>query len=423
VVHPAAGGRTFSYRYGTAGRHRPDRIEESGAPRLDLGWGADGQLCSRIRPGRPPESYRWTADGMLSEIEVPAAGRTTRIVYDHAGARLKTVEGASTTLHLDGTEAAPRGEVVETVRFPTGFCRIPAGNPGAARCYFTDGANVGAVTRGDGAGPSVITYSPFGQPAVIQGQRPGFGYGARRADAATGLVDFGARFYDPESRIFVRPDPLVVQGAPGWESLGLLNPYSYAANNPTSRVELDGRNWKSLKGYSLEWRQLQQAYGPHAGHVMGYHFALDTVYQFVPGANYAHAVVTGKTYVEHRNNLEGSGRLIGALGLTAELGLTLMTGGAGRAPKAPAPVRPPRRLKPLTVGADDAARPAAAVGTSGTGAASGGRAAALGRKLDYLFGRATGRLHNIERSTDMLRQMERIGLRDTPRAPIGLKSL
>ncbi len=37
----------------------------------------------------------------------------------------------------------------------------------------------------------------------------------------------------------------------------------------------------------------------------------------------------------------------------------------------------------------------------------------LGRKLEYLFGNATGRAHNIERSTDMLRHMERIGLPDT----------
>ena len=38
----------------------------------------------------------------------------------------------------------------------------------------------------------------------------------------------------------------------------------------------------------------------------------------------------------------------------------------------------------------------------------------LGRKLDYLFGLATGTEHNRDRSRDMLRQMERIGLRDTP---------
>ena len=33
----------------------------------------------------------------------------------------------------------------------------------------------------------------------------------------------------------------------------------------------------------------------------------------------------------------------------------------------------------------------------------------LGRKLDYVLGKATGSAHNVERSQDMLRQMERIG--------------
>jgi hypothetical protein len=41
------------------------------------------------------------------------------------------------------------------------------------------------------------------------------------------------------------------------------------------------------------------------------------------------------------------------------------------------------------------------------------RTADIGRKLEYLFGNATGRAHNLERSADMLRQMERIGLPDT----------
>ena len=35
-----------------------------------------------------------------------------------------------------------------------------------------------------------------------------------------------------------------------------------------------------------------------------------------------------------------------------------------------------------------------------------------GEKLTYLFGKATGSLHNIERSTDMARQLARIGIFD-----------
>jgi len=38
----------------------------------------------------------------------------------------------------------------------------------------------------------------------------------------------------------------------------------------------------------------------------------------------------------------------------------------------------------------------------------------LGNKLQYLYGQATGSQHNINRSGDMLRQLERIGLPDNP---------
>jgi hypothetical protein len=37
----------------------------------------------------------------------------------------------------------------------------------------------------------------------------------------------------------------------------------------------------------------------------------------------------------------------------------------------------------------------------------------LGRKLDFVFGKATGSTHNIQRSLGMAQQMERIGLADT----------
>ena len=44
----------------------------------------------------------------------------------------------------------------------------------------------------------------------------------------------------------------------------------------------------------------------------------------------------------------------------------------------------------------------------------GEAAATLTNKMDFVFGKATGSAHNIERSQDMLRQMERIGLPDSP---------
>jgi len=45
----------------------------------------------------------------------------------------------------------------------------------------------------------------------------------------------------------------------------------------------------------------------------------------------------------------------------------------------------------------------------------------LGQKLDYVFGRATGSAHNIQRSQAMLAQMERIGLSDSAASRIMLQ--
>lgn len=42
-----------------------------------------------------------------------------------------------------------------------------------------------------------------------------------------------------------------------------------------------------------------------------------------------------------------------------------------------------------------------------------GSAADLGRKLEYLFGNATGSAHNISRSLGMLRQLNSVGISDT----------
>jgi RHS repeat-associated protein len=56
-------------------------------------------------------------------------------------------------------------------------------------------------------------------------------------------------------------------------------------------------------------------------------------------------------------------------------------------------------------------------GSGGGGGTSGGGHRGkpeIGRKLDYVFGKATGSKHNIDRSTGMKRQLESIGIFDTP---------
>jgi hypothetical protein len=82
-------------------------------------------------------------------------------------------------------------------------------------------------------------------------------------------------------------------------------------------------------------------------------------------------------------------------------------------------------LAPSATGAFFSSTSSTPPGSSPTpsGGGSGGAPAAgtpgrsvpeLGNKLDYPLGKATGSAHNIQRSTDMLRQLERIGLPDSP---------
>ena len=55
------------------------------------------------------------------------------------------------------------------------------------------------------------------------------------------LLDFGARFYDPATAIFLQQDPLA-------EKYYNLSPYAYCANNPVNFVDPDGEAWiKALK--------------------------------------------------------------------------------------------------------------------------------------------------------------------------------
>ena len=48
------------------------------------------------------------------------------------------------------------------------------------------------------------------------------------------LLDFGARFYDPATAIFLQQDPLA-------EKYYNISPYAYCANNPVNFVDPDGR--------------------------------------------------------------------------------------------------------------------------------------------------------------------------------------
>ncbi|MEU7749689.1 polymorphic toxin-type HINT domain-containing protein, partial [Nonomuraea sp. NPDC049158] len=97
--------------------------------------------------------------------------------------------------------------------------------------------------------PMACTYS-VSRPENASALFTDRGFLGKIEDAATGLDYLGARYYDPAIAKFISTDPELDLRTPEW-----ANPYSYAANDPITQSDPDGRrvdtgNAKSDKTFS-----------------------------------------------------------------------------------------------------------------------------------------------------------------------------
>ena len=81
------------------------------------------------------------------------------------------------------------------------------------------------------------TYDPFGQ-VISGGSDPKHLYNSNPLDAATNLLYYGARYYNPRGPWFTQPDS-VIQDIYNSQD---LNHYAYVRNNPYKYVDPDGQN-------------------------------------------------------------------------------------------------------------------------------------------------------------------------------------
>lgn len=97
-------------------------------------------------------------------------------------------------------------------------------------------------------------YSAFGQETIFDAQgnqlqessvHNPWRYAEKRIDKETGLLFFGARYYDPQIGRWISPDPLGTLDGP--------NPYAYLHNNPLNYVDRFGLLSESKHGYSYTY--------------------------------------------------------------------------------------------------------------------------------------------------------------------------
>lgn len=215
--------RRGAYTYGT----RPHAVTGAGTDTYT--YDATGLMTSGA--GR---TLTWNGDNRLESVVSGATIMT--FTYDADGARIQQVEGSTTRRYLgDDYEITIAGETSKDISI-TGS--LVARKEGATR-YWVHTDHVGSVqVVTDASGDEVYRkkYHPFGEVLSTGGA---FTYGPRgftgQRHDASGLLYLHARYYDPALGRFISPDPTI----PATDTIG-LNRYTYAANDPVDRTDIDG---------------------------------------------------------------------------------------------------------------------------------------------------------------------------------------
>ncbi len=96
------------------------------------------------------------------------------------------------------------------------------------------------LSGGDMPGVSQVSYKPYGEILRSDSKGPDvfrFKYSGQEEEAASGLINYKSRFYDPQLGRFLQPDSV----ASGNEAFG-MNRYMYVNGNPPNYVDPSGKN-------------------------------------------------------------------------------------------------------------------------------------------------------------------------------------
>ena len=112
--------------------------------------------------------------------------------------------------------------------------RIAKMDPDGTMDYYLND-HLGSARAMAGSGWSA-NYYPFGEIASQTGSEEDthFDFTGQERDRETGLMYFGARYYNPAIGRWLSVDPLM-------QKYPSLSPYAYAANNPMRYIDPDGR--------------------------------------------------------------------------------------------------------------------------------------------------------------------------------------
>jgi RHS repeat-associated protein len=215
---PPSGATTYSYD--GSGNQTSDQI---GATTLANSFNVINQLTDTLIGGTTTLASTY-AD--TSNTERLTAGATS-FINGTLGITSQTTSGAS----------------INYIRDPSGTL-IAMHTGGQSYYYTTDkqGSVIALTDAAQGLAAS-YTYDPWGNITTSTGAlattNP-WTYATGYADAASGYLKLGARYYNPATGRFTQPDPIATYGG-----------YAYAGDNPTNFTDPTGRdfNWDDVRSF------------------------------------------------------------------------------------------------------------------------------------------------------------------------------
>jgi len=208
-------------------------------------------------------------------------GASASFVYDGDGNRVKATFGDSTTVYV-GSYYEQTG-AASTKYYYAGSQRIALRRSDYASdnglfWLLTDHLGSTAITA-DSGGTRVaeLRYKAWGENRYTYGATPTtYRFTGQRLDESTGLMYYGARYYDPTLGRFVQADTIV----PNPGNPQDLNRYAYVRNNPLRYIDPSGHQGEPW------WKRLVEAADSVTSKVES--LAVDVVDSLLPDSNWSH---------------------------------------------------------------------------------------------------------------------------------------
>jgi RHS repeat-associated protein len=252
----ATTGGTGPHLLGQVTRTGPDAGTDT------YGYDGSGNTTSRKLAAGNHETLTWDAENRLASVTDSCTGTAASYLYDANGNQLIRRDTGGTNagviLYLGPDEIHLTPGLLGLWNNLSGTRYFP--QPGAATMIESSGGTTTyEVTNGQGTGDTVIDAAtgwitarryttPYGQTrgdaTIANALWPDdHTFLGKTTDTSTGLVDIGARKYDPTTGRFISIDPVFQANDP--QAIG---GYSYAGNNPVNGADPSGLSAKIRYG-------------------------------------------------------------------------------------------------------------------------------------------------------------------------------